>query len=275
MRESEFEFIRQFVYERSRISLGANKRELVAARLGKRLREARVASFSAYCRLLEAPEGEAETRHLIDVVSTHHTAFFRENQHFELIGEQIVPEMLARFRAERWPRFRAWSAACSSGEEPYSLAIVLAEALEQKGWGWHIDATDISERVLEIGRTGVYRAEAVASVPPLRRRRHFQRGIGRETGNFRAQAALRSAITFHTHHLLGGPTPFTGSFHLILCRNVMIYFDHATQEELVNRLAQRLVPGGYLLVGHAESLTSIRHGLEMFKPAVYRRPLAA
>lgn len=272
MRDSEFEFIRTLVYERSRIRLGPEKRELVAARLGKRLRETNLVNMGAYCQLLQAPDGETELVHLIDALSTHHTAFFRENEHFEFTRSTVVPQMLARSRLERWPRFLAWSAACSSGEEPYSLAITLAESLGGSGWPWQIEATDISHRVVDHARAGIYRAETLASVAPERRQARFQRGIGAQAGNFRVQESLRANVNFRQLNLLGGKFPFLEPFHLILCRNVMIYFDRATQEELVARLARHLVPGGYLFVGHAESLTGIRHPLESVKPAVYRKP---
>ncbi|HVW19617.1 MAG TPA: protein-glutamate O-methyltransferase [Opitutaceae bacterium] len=275
MTDSEFEFIRTLVYERSRISLGSDKRELVGARLAKRLRYLPVSSIGGYCRLLRSPEGEEEFVHLIDVISTHHTAFFRENDHFEFVRSTVVPELLGRFRAERWPRLQAWSAACSTGEEPYSLAMVLAESLGRSAWPWQIHATDISHRVVEQARAGVYPQGSLEAVPPTRRQAFFQRGIGAEAGNFRVSAALRSKVDFRQLNLLGAPPHFSEPFHLILCRNVMIYFDHATQEELVERLTRHLVPGGYLLVGHAESLTGIRHGLEPLQPAVYRRPAAA
>jgi chemotaxis protein methyltransferase CheR len=275
MRESEFEFIRTLIYERSRISLGADKRELVAARVAKRLRAVRVPTFAAYCRLLQSPDSEAEFIELIDVISTHHTAFFRENGHFQFIREKIVPEMLARARAECWPAFRAWSAACSSGEEPYSLAITLTEALQGRAWPWQVEATDISHRVVHEASTGIYGEESLAPVTVSHRRAHFQRGIGPQEGNFRVKAALRAGVNFRPFNLFSGPPPFAGLFQVILCRNVMIYFDRASQQELVTSLARLLVPGGYLLVGHAESLTGIDHLLQMVKPAVYRQPLAA
>jgi chemotaxis protein methyltransferase CheR len=274
MRDSEFEFIRNLVYKRSRISLGPDKRELVAARVGKRLRAVELASFGAYCRLLQTPAGKEESDQLIDAISTHHTAFFREKDHFEFIRSRIVPEMLARSRADRWQRLHAWSAACSSGEEPYSLAITLAEALQGSAWTWHVEATDISSRVLRQAESAVYPSQMLDPLPAERVRAHFQQGIGPQTGNYRVKRDIQSGVTFRQLNLLGDPPPFTEPFQLILCRNVMIYFDQPTQEELVNRLASRLVPGGYLLVGHAESLTGIRHSLQMVKTAVYRRPAA-
>jgi chemotaxis protein methyltransferase CheR len=275
MRDNEFEFIRSLVYERSRINLSPEKRELVAARLGKRLRATRTASVGEYCRILKAPGNEAELSRLIDVISTHHTFFFREKEHFEVIRSRIVPEMLARRKTECWPSLRAWSAACSSGEECYSLAITLSECLRGTSWPWHIEGTDISDEVLEQARAAIYSTEAVSRVPRELGREHFQRGIGRQSGNFRVKEKLRSRVAFHQHNLLGDPPPFSEAFHIILCRNVMIYFDRPTQEELVHRLANMLIPGGYLLVGHSESLASVKHGLLSIGPAVYRRQLQA
>jgi len=275
MTDSEFEFIRTLIYERSRISLGADKRELVAARVVKRLRAVRLSSFAAYCRLLQSPDSEEEFIHLIDVISTHHTAFFRENGHFQFIRDQVVPEMLVRARRESWPCFRAWSAACSSGEEPYSLAITLKEALQGRPWPWHIEATDISHRVVHVAAAGIYGEESLNPVPASHRRAHFQRGVGPQAGNYRVKASLRSGVSFRPLNLFGASPPFPGLFQIILCRNVMIYFDRASQQELVNKLARHLVPGGYLLIGHAESLTGIDHLLQMVQPAVYRQPLAA
>jgi chemotaxis protein methyltransferase CheR len=275
MRDSEFEFIRTLVYQRSRINLGADKRELVAARLGKRLRAVRLESIGEYCRLLQGPDAEAESARLIDVISTHHTAFFRENSHFEFVRHQLIPEMRARARFERWPALRAWCAACSTGEEPYSLAITLAECLPSPDWPWRIEATDISDRVLDQARGAVYPEAALAGIPPGHRRVHFQEGVGPQAGNFRIKPALRAAVRFQQLNLLAGPAPFPEPFHVIFCRNVMIYFDRQTQEELIARLVPRLVPGGYLLVGHAESLTGLHHSLQAVKPAVYRRPLAS
>jgi chemotaxis protein methyltransferase CheR len=274
MRDNEFEFIRSLVYERTRINLGTDKRELVAARLGKRLRATSSSDFGEYCRILKSPGSEEELARLIDVISTHHTFFFREKEHFEFLRSHIVPEMLARSRGERWPALRAWSAACSSGEECYSLAITFDECLRGSSWGWRIEATDVSESILEKARAGIYDEESVGLIPRELSRSHLQRGIGGQAGKYRVKARLRSGVSFHLHNLLGGEPPFAEPFQVILCRNVMIYFDRPTQEELVKRLTRQLVPGGYLLVGHSESLTAIKHSLTPVKPAVYRRPLS-
>lgn len=275
MRDSEFDFIRTLVYEHSRIHLGPDKRELVAARLGKRLRATQLTSIGEYCDLLKNRSDGQELAHLIDAISTNHTFFFRETPHFDFVREHIVPEMLQRNRAERWPRFYAWSAACSSGEEPYSLAITLAECLQKTGWGWQIEATDISHRVLEKAGAAIYREDVVNRLPPASIKTYFQKGVGPQAGNYRVKQALRDGVNYRHLNLLEGEPPFREPFQLIFCRNVMIYFDRATQEELVNKLARRLVPGGYLLVGHSESLTGIRHPLQPVRPAIYRRPPAS
>lgn len=274
MRDSEFEFIRTLVYEHSRISLGPDKRELVSARLGKRLRATNRPTVGEYCQLLKSGSNDAdgELAHLIDAISTNHTFFFRENPHFDFVRSHVLPEMQARQRLERWPRFNAWSAACSSGEEPYSLAITLHEGLSATAWSWQIEATDISHRILDKARAGIYRDDVVAKLPPACIKTYFQRGVGPQAGNYRVRSALREKIGFHHLNLLEGEPPFRDPFHLIFCRNVMIYFDRTTQEELVNKLARRLVPGGYLMVGHSESLTGIKHSLQLVKPAIYRRP---
>ncbi len=270
MRESEFEFIRSLVYERSRISLSADKRELVSARLGKRLRATNLTTVGDYCQLLQSPGAEPELANLIDAISTNHTFFFRENAHFDFLRQTVLPEMRERSAKERWPRFHIWSAACSSGEEPYSLAITLADSLA--GWPWHIEATDISHRILEKAQAGIYRDETIGKLPRATIQTHFQKGFGPHEGNYRVKPALRDNVSFRHLNLLEGEPPFREPFQAIFCRNVMIYFDRPTQEELVNKLARQLVPGGYLFVGHAESLTAIKHPLQTIRPAVYRRP---
>jgi chemotaxis protein methyltransferase CheR len=275
MRESDYQFIRNLVYERSRINLGPDKRELVAARLGKRLRAMQLASITDYCSFLRTPNAQDEVANLIDAISTNHTSFFRESHHFEFLRDKILPELAGRRQAERWPILRVWSAACSSGEEPYSLAITLAEVLPALAadWAWRIEATDISNRVLDRARAAIYSEESVVGhVPPLLVTKYFQSGFGPQAGNYRVKPLLQERMGFSHLNLIDGPFCFSEPFQFILCRNVMIYFDRPTQEQLVARLAGQLVPGGYLLVGHSESLTGIRHPLTLVAPAIYRRP---
>ncbi len=273
MRDSEYDFIRGLVYEHSRISLGPDKRELVSARLGKRLRATNLPNLSEYCRLLQSPGADEEVGHLIDAISTNHTFFFREHTHFDFLRDTIVPELVTRARSERWPELRIWSAACSSGEEPYSIAMTLARC--GLTWPWRIEATDISRRVLARAEAAIYPRESVERLPPDQIRAFFQRGYGPQEGFYRVKPVLRERLSFHRLNLLEGEPPFAEPFQTIFCRNVMIYFDRPTQEQLVARLTRRLVPGGYLLVGHSESLSHIRHSLRMLHPATYQKPFSS
>jgi len=273
MRDSDFDFIRTLVYERSRISLDERKRELVMSRLGKRMRAHGLSAVSDYCRLLRLPDQEEERGRLIDAISTNHTFFFREPAHFDWMRRQIIPEMAARARAERWSHFGAWSAACSSGEEAYSMAMTLSHGLDGGNWPWRIEATDISHRVLAAASAAVYRESAVVPHAPDWARPYFEQGFGPQQGNYRVRAAVRAPVNFRQLNLLEATPPFAGPLQLIFCRNVMIYFDRPTQEELIAKLSSHLVPGGYLIVGHSEGLTGISHRLQGVQPSIYRRPL--
>ena len=273
MRDKEFNFIRNLVYERSRINLGPDKRQLVSARLGKRLRATNASTLTEYCQLLSQPGADQELGHLIDAISPNHTFFFPENAHFEFLRDHAVPELVQRARAEHWAKLRAWSAACSSGEEPSSIAMTFADTL--RGFPWHVDATDISRRILARAIAAIYSHETVSRLPAGTVRTHFQRGLGPQDGNYRVKAELRDQVSFHHLNLLEGEPPFSEPFQVIFCRNVMIYFDRPTQEELVDRLTRRLVPGGYLFVGHSESLAHLQHGLQSIRPAVYRKPVGS
>lgn len=273
MRDCEFDFIRSLVYERSRIHLGPDKRPLVSARLGKRLRATNLPTVGDYCRLLRAPGAEQELAHLIDAISTNHTFFFREMAHFDFLRERVVPEYLARAPSLRGGPLRIWSAACSSGEEPYSIAITLAGCLPQSPW--QIEASDISRRVLAKACAAIYSEDTVSQLPTPTVRAHFQRGVGPQAGNFRLKRALRERVRFHHLNLLESPPPCPEPFHVIFCRNVMIYFDQRTQDELVGRLIRQLLPGGSLFVGHSESLTHLKHPLERVRPAIYRKPFGS
>ncbi|HEY3757030.1 MAG TPA: protein-glutamate O-methyltransferase CheR [Opitutaceae bacterium] len=275
MRDSDFEFIRSLVYERSRISLDPSKRELVDARVAKRLRARQMSDVSEYCTLLRDPGQEEERVHLIDVISTNHTFFFREQKHFDFMRDTAIPEMLSRHRKEAWNCLRAWSAACSSGEEPYTMAMVLSEGLAASPWKWRVEATDISGPMLAAADAAIYNHESVLSAVPLWARRYFQRGIGPQEGRCRIRPAIRALVNFTRINLLDHSTPFAEPFQVIFCRNVMIYFDRPTQTELVRKLARLLVPGGYLFIGHSESLAPLDHPLQLVLPSIYRKPQTA
>ena len=276
MLAKDYQFIREIVYKNSRINLGEDKQELVSARLGKRLRATGKASISDYCELLRTPAGAEELGNLIDVISTNHTYFFREEGHFTALKEIILPDLARRRQKEGWPTLRVWSAASSSGEEVYSVAIALDEYFNAHppSWPRQFEATDISTRILAKAKAGIYPAETVSRMPAATAKAYFQTGFGEQAGLHRVKAAIRDTVRFSQLNLLEGQPPFTEPFQIIFCRNVMIYFDRATQEELINRLKARLVPGGYLLVGHSESLTGINHGLKLIRAATYQKPLA-
>ena len=272
--DDDYKYICDLVYEQSRIHLGSDKKALVTSRLGKRLRLLKLADYGEYCQLLRSPAGAEELRYLIDRISTNHTHFFREMAHFNFLRDVVIPEVRAH-PSRRSEALRIWSAACSSGEEPYSLAIWLSEHLAPASSGaWEIEASDISTRVLDLAQRGVYDQSRLTSVGADATRRYFQKGMRDWAGHFRIKGELRRQIHFHHLNLLESDYPFTKPLHVIFCRNVMIYFDRATQEALVRRLTERLVPGGYLMVGHSESLNGIKHTLRLVQPAIYWKPLA-
>ncbi|SDT85733.1 chemotaxis protein methyltransferase CheR [Verrucomicrobium sp. GAS474] len=272
--DQEYERIRKLVYEYSRIDLGPNKRELVTARLGKRLRATKIESFSAYIAFLDSRNGQEELTHLIDAISTNHTFFFREIKHFEFMEQTVLPWALAEGAKHGKKSFRVWSAASSSGEEPYSVAIHLTDYFRRNpGWTWKVEATDISTKILAQAREAVYAEERLRDVRPDWMKTYFQRGIDEWTGYYRVREEARKQVNFTHINLLQPKYPFTEPFQLIWCRNVMIYFDRPTQEQLVAKLSEVLVPGGYLFIGHSESLTGIKHGLKAIRPAIYQKPL--
>ena len=266
-----YAFLARLVHERSRIQLGTDRQMMVAGRLGQRLRTLGLAGFEEYCRLLESPHGEEEVDCLIDLVSTNHTHFFREAEHFTILAGEVLPRLTEQLRASRRP-LRVWSAASSSGEEAYTLAIVLAEfARLQPHVTWQVHATDISRRMLDRCRSGIYEAEKVA-VPEEQLRRYFLRGFGEREGFYRVRPELRRLVHVQHVNLFQPQYPLSPGLDVIFCRNVMIYFDQPSRQELLDRLVAMLAPGGRLFVGHAESLIGLRHTLRTEWPSVYLRP---
>jgi chemotaxis protein methyltransferase CheR len=270
--DTDYALISKLVYKHSRIHLGDGKRELVASRLGKRLRALGCASYSDYCGILTRSGAEEELAHLVDSISTNHTFFFREKQHFEFLQNTVLMNFAADRVFRRDGCFRCWSAAASTGEEPYSIALMLAaHAGKTQGFRWEMDCSDISRPALEAARSGIYPAVRLHEVPLDLRQKYFQRGIGAQSGRYRVKQEIRNKIMWHQLNLFQDTYPFQKKFHLIFCRNVMIYFDRPSQEALVERMSELLVPGGYLKVGHSESLAGLSHRLVQVKPAVYRK----
>lgn len=256
----EFEQIRSLAYEKFGLDLKDGKQQLVSARLGKKIRESRFGTFEEYYRhVVEDRTGEALAA-MIDALTTNYTSFFRESAHFDFLRRELLPAWRGR------PSLRVWSAACATGEEAWSLALCLAgEAPEAR-----VLATDISTRALAAARKAIYPAERCETLPAAQLRAMMLRGRGRWEQWYSVRKELRAMVRFARLNLME-PFSHLGRFPAIFCRNVMIYFNKATQEDLVNRLAACLEPGGYLFIGHAESLTGMNHPLQYIRPAVYRR----
>jgi chemotaxis protein methyltransferase CheR len=245
--ERQFKRFCELVYRESGINLTEEKRELLHARLAKRLR-VRQLDPEAYLSLIECDTDEL--RAFLDAISTNHTFFFRESRSFRLVPSSCR---------------RIWCAACSSGEEPYSILIHCHE----HGFAPSILATDISESCLSKARRGIYSRQSVANMPQSQLRAFFQRGQGEWSGHVRVKESLRARVSFARFNLLKDRLP-EGSFDVIFCRNVMIYFDRPTKEHVVHRLCQALAPGGLFIIGGAESLSGLKHPLTYIEPSVYR-----
>jgi chemotaxis protein methyltransferase CheR len=256
------------VYEKSGITLHAGKRALVSSRLQKRLRHVGAGSFRDYVKWVQADASELTA--MIDAITTNHTSFFREPQHFDILTSVVLPPLLKRGGAAP---ILGWSSACSTGEEPYTMAIALLERFgEQAGRDVRLLASDLSTQAVRRARAGTYKPEKVADLPRHLLMKYFQRGSGKTADLWQVAPALAQMIEFRVSNLLG-PAPAGPPFDFIFCRNVMIYFDLAVQQRVIEGLEARLAPGGYLFTSHSESLNSLRHGLSWVAPAVYRRGL--
>jgi len=271
LKSSEFRQISQLAYERFGLDLKQGKEALVAARLGKRLRERGFKSFADYYNHVLSDASGDTLIELIDALTTNHTSFLRERAHFEFLAEAMVQDFREVAMVD------IWSAACSSGEEPYSIAMSLlsggAGGRDAGRGSFRILATDISTRVLAIGKRGVYPAERFRELPDDWRRAFLLRGEGQSNGLYKIKPEIASLVEFERFNLI---EPFSHGrpMHAIFCRNAMMYFDKPTQQDIVRRLSACLAPGGYLFVGHSESLTGVEHDLKYVRPAAYRREKA-
>lgn len=261
--------IRRLVYDNSGIALHAGKGALVAARLQKRLRAGGFRTFKEYIRYVQSDESGNELTALLDAIATNHTAFFREAQHFAILRDVVVPPLLARSSTVM---IQGWSAACATGEEPYTLAMTLFEQLGEDAARMRVRllASDISTKALLAARSGFYKAQRVDDVPRDLARKYFGKDPAAPEGCLRVSERLRQVVEFRQVNLLdaGG---LSRTFDFIFCRNAMIYFDRDAQQRVVDGLLRQLTPGGYLFISHSESLTGITHNLTWQVPAVYRR----
>ena len=268
--DADFIKFSRLVYDQSGISLSESKKELVKARLGKRIRKGKFQSFRAYYNHVINDQSGEEMILLLDSISTNFTHFFRENHHFEYLKNQLLPQI--KNRTGRNPKnIRIWSAGCSSGEEPYSIAITLLESLAPvSDWNLKILATDISTKVLTNAQSGIYLKEKIEALPPDLIKKYFLQGENQWQNYVKVKSRLKSVVQFQRLNLMDSFS-FNDPFDCIFCRNVMIYFDKKTRENLVNRLYEHLGKEGVLFIGHSESLTGIEHPFLYVKSAIYKK----
>jgi chemotaxis protein methyltransferase CheR len=263
----EFASFRRFIFDIAGITMSDTKKALVSGRLAKRLQHYGLPSYDAYYRLLTSGEHPDEAQLAVDLLTTNETYFFREARHFDLLRAAAQAHADT---AQGGAPFRVWSAACSSGEEPYSIAMVLADVLGSAPW--EVTASDISTRVLQRAKVGHYPMDRASHLPQDYLRRFCLKGIREQTGTLLVDRALRARVQFRQVNLNTELPPAMGSFDAIFLRNVMIYFNGDTKRQVVARIATRLKPDGQLFIGHSESLHDISDTLRTVVPSVYRKP---
>jgi chemotaxis protein methyltransferase CheR len=268
--EREFRLFQALILRESGIHLGAKNRAMLISRLWKRLRVLELESFASYYRRVKA-DAEEMVR-MLDCVCTNETHFFREPAAFDCLRQRVFPEWRQAANAnERNKTLRVWSAACSTGEEAFSLAmILLSECPPEAGWNIEVLGTDLSTKVLAHARTGIWPAERISGVPVEYQRKFLLKGYGPDKGKIKAGEELRRVLRFQRLNLTHEPCTVSGPFDLIFCRNVLIYFQWDLKVQVVNRLGKLLAPGGYMFLGHAESLHSVSHKLHSIVPKVFR-----
>ena len=270
LKEKDFRKISKMVYSHCGINLHNGKKELVRSRLAKRLRALNIRSFSEYLKIIEKDNTGNEFSMMIDNLSTNLTSFFREKQHYIYLANVLLPE-LAKQKCGKDQRIRTWSAGCSSGEEPYSMAITLLDALSDKEiWDIKLLATDVSTRMIEKAQIGVYDAQRILPLSPSQKFKYLRSIRTIHNRGFEVKGFVKNLITFGYLNLMEN-FPFNGPIDFIFCRNVMIYFDKETQQELINKFYRVLSPGGVLFTGHSESLTGIDHNFKYVKPTIYQK----
>ena len=262
----DFNFLRRISNQHSGILVPDDKFDMFYSRLSKRVRVLGFSRFKQYCEYLQR-HSDQEFTEFINAVTTNLTSFFRENYHFEFLANNLIPELLKRNRAQR--QIKVWSAGCSSGEEPYSLAMTLLENVSE-GWNIKILATDLDTNVLTTAAEGIYPFDRVANISEQRLQRWFQKGIGSQINKVRVKTELRQLIHFNQMNLMQ-EWPMKGHFDFIFCRNVLIYFNRDTKNRLTNRYAGLLKEGGHLFIGHSESLHQIDTPFTLVGNTIYKK----
>jgi chemotaxis protein methyltransferase CheR len=269
--DEEFKKLSEFIYNEYGIKMPPVKKIMLQSRLQKRLRELNMTSFKEYVEFVFSKEGQDnEVIHMIDVVSTNKTDFFREPIHFEFLAQTVIPE----FNAEtnfRTP-LKIWSAGCSSGEEPYTIAITLAEIKERyPALDYSILGTDISSRILRNALEAIYKDNRVEGVPLIIKKKYFLKSKDRSNPTVRITPDLRRRVSFARLNFMDSVYNVNETFDVVFCRNVLIYFDRETQEKVINKLCMKLKTNGYFFLGHSESITSMQVPLKQIKPTIFRK----
>ena len=272
--DREFELFQTLIHRETGIFLSSAKKTLLVARLARRLRELRLTSFEAYYRRVIGRNSGDERVHLIDCICTNETHFFREPRQFEYIKHRIIPEWISQAAAGRRSReIRVWSAACSTGEEPYSIAmLLLANLPAADGWKIELLATDLSTRVIEQARKGVWSLDKAGEIPAEYLTAFMMKGTRSNHGKMKASQQLRGAICWLRLNLNDEAYAVTGPFDMIFCKNVLIYFDELCKTRVIKRLLEHIARSGYLFLGHAENARSVNCGLRCVIPTVYCIP---
>ncbi|MGQ3685534.1 MAG: CheR family methyltransferase [Candidatus Loosdrechtia sp.] len=271
--DEEFMLFRNLIYDTCGINITPSKKELLKARLNKRLIQSGISSFRDYYKYVTSVDNTSnELIHLIDSISTNKTDFFREKKHFDFLDNTLLPALISKKTKERNRKFRIWCAAASSGEEPYTIAMTLFNHVKPgNGWDIKILATDISTKVLQKAIQGIYKEDLLKDVPPEIISSHFSSVIIDNTKCYRVKDHLGDIITFRRFNLMTPQFPFKNPFDFIFCRNVMIYFDPETQRKLVTNLYNCLPKGGYLFIGHSETLSRSKSDFKYIQPAIYQK----
>ncbi len=264
MTANEFALYQKLIYDTCGINLTEGKKQLLVSRLKKRMDALHITSFKAYREFVTSPKNEHEFSLMLNAVSTNKTDFFREPVHFDFMNEHVYPKLAKQ------SQIRIWCAASSSGEEPFTIAMTLQEAMHGAKKDVKILATDISTKVLGEAERAVYSADNTAPILPSLLKKYFLKGSGEWEGHFLVKDELKDLVHFKRLNLME-PFPLTIEFDVIFCRNVMIYFDKETREQLVGRMEKHLKIGGYLFIGNAESLSGLKHNYKYVQPAVYQR----
>lgn len=269
----DFQQLSSFIYDNLGIKMPPGKSTMLTGRLSKRLRALDLSSFSEYCDFLFSPEGrEEEMVHLINVITTNKTDFFREPSHFSYLTQTALPTLQNLYNFNGRNSLKIWSAGCSTGEEPYTLAMVLAEVqAKQPGFRFDILASDISTRVLDIARRAVYPMDLIDPVTPLLRKKYLLKGKNKKNPQVRIVPDLRDRVRFGRLNFMDGDFGLPEMVDVIFCRNVIIYFDKQTQEKLMVKFCRYLNQGGYLFLGHSESLHGYDTPLVQVAPTIYRK----